>query len=97
MARPAYNMRSRFFANCRGWLKCCRPSAEHSWFANAKSAWDEAPEKAANISPRTSAGAISAGALVRMSSPEFGEGVIVNIEGSGGNARGPHQFRQAPA
>jgi DNA helicase-2/ATP-dependent DNA helicase PcrA len=66
---------------------------QHHWFAHPKAAWVDAPESGANQIAQS---------LVRkdvgwrigesVAHAKFGEGVIVNIEGSGGNARAHINF-----
>jgi DNA helicase-2/ATP-dependent DNA helicase PcrA len=90
-----YNMRSRFFDELpEDALKWLSPKVQqHSWFANTKSAWDEAPEKAANnISKNFGRRDIGWRIGENVAHLKFGEGVIVNIEGSGGNARAHINF-----
>ena len=85
-----YNMRSRFFDELlEDALKWLSPKAQHhNWFVNPKSAWDEAPEKAANaISKNFGKRDIGWRIGENVAHQKFGEGVIVNIEGSGSNAR----------
>ncbi|MEO6917901.1 MAG: UvrD-helicase domain-containing protein [Collimonas sp.] len=90
-----YNMRSRFFDELpEDALKWLSPKVQqHSWFANTKSAWDEAPEKAANnIAKNFGRRDIGWRIGENVAHLKFGEGVIVNIEGSGGNARAHINF-----
>ncbi|MGN6703312.1 MAG: DNA helicase II, partial [Burkholderiaceae bacterium] len=92
-----YNMRSRFFDELpEGSLKWLSPRVQQRhWFANPKAAWDEAPDAAA-ISNRIAQnlGKAEVGWKIgeTVSHAKFGEGVIVNIEGSGGNARAQINF-----
>jgi DNA helicase-2/ATP-dependent DNA helicase PcrA len=89
-----YNMKSRFFDELpEEALKWLSPTVQHHWFGNQKSAWDKTPESEANpiaqsFSKRDSAWRIGE----NVSHAKFGEGVIVNIEGSGGNARAHINF-----
>jgi DNA helicase-2/ATP-dependent DNA helicase PcrA len=89
-----YNTKSRFFDELpEHALKWLAPKVQHHWFGNQKSAWDEPPEAAANaiaqgFGKRDSGWRIGE----NVSHPKFGEGVIVNIEGSGGNARAHINF-----
>ncbi|AZP11368.1 UvrD-helicase domain-containing protein [Undibacterium parvum] len=92
-----YNMRSRFFDEMpEESLKWLSPKVQANWFGNKKSAWDEAPEAGVNaiaqgFSKNTGSGwRIGQG----VSHAKFGEGVIVNIEGSGSNARAHINFGQ---
>ncbi|TFW06554.1 DNA helicase II [Oxalobacteraceae bacterium OM1] len=91
-----YNMRSRFFDElpdaCLKWLS---PRVERSWFGSnhRKSAWDDVPESGVNTIAQS---------FVRkdvgwrigetVMHAKFGEGVIVNIEGSGTNSRAHINF-----
>ena len=92
-----YNMRSRFFDEMpEESLKWLSPKVQANWFGNKKSAWDEAPESGVNaiaqgFSKNTGSGwRIGQG----VAHAKFGEGVIVNIEGSGNNARAHINFGQ---
>ncbi|MDO9193874.1 MAG: DNA helicase II, partial [Undibacterium sp.] len=80
-------------------LKWLSPKVQANWYGNKKSAWDEAPESGANaIAQSFSKNQASAGSGWRIGQgvahPKFGEGVIVNIEGSGSNARAHINFGQ---
>ncbi|MGN6390118.1 MAG: UvrD-helicase domain-containing protein [Burkholderiaceae bacterium] len=92
-----YNLRSRFFDELpEASLKWLSPRVQQRhWFANPKAAWDEAPDAAA-ISNRIAQnlGKPEVGWKIgeTVSHAKFGEGVIVNIEGSGGNARAQINF-----
>ncbi|MCU6434784.1 UvrD-helicase domain-containing protein [Undibacterium sp. Jales W-56] len=95
-----YNMRSRFFDEMpEASLKWLSPKIQASWFGNKKSAWDEDPMDQANRIAQSfnqSAHSSSAkpgwriGESVRHG--KFGEGVIVNMEGSGTNIRAHINF-----
>ena len=92
-----YNMKSRFFDELpEESLKWLSPKVQSHWFGNKKSAWDEVPLAGSD-------NAIAQKIALKSSSPgyrigesvahgKFGEGVIVNIEGSGGNARAQINF-----
>jgi len=96
-----YNMKSRFFDELpEESLKWLSPKVQSHWSGNKKSAWDQVPlvgsdnaiaQKMAQKSP--------AGAGWRIGESvahgKFGEGVIVNIEGSGANARAQINFGSA--
>ncbi len=91
-----YNMRSRFFdempEECLKWLS---PKIQPTWFARPKSAWDEAPESGANaIAQSLTKHQVTQGWRIgeNVAHAKFGEGVIVNIEGSGSNARAHINF-----
>ena len=98
-----YNMRSRFFDELpEDSLKWLSPKVQPSWFGQSKkSAWDDvsmddaghdanriAQQMTKQSSPMT--WRIGQG----VAHPKFGEGVIVNIEGSGTNARAHINFGQ---
>jgi DNA helicase-2/ATP-dependent DNA helicase PcrA len=93
-----YNMKSRFFDElpdeCLRWLS---PRVQHhDWFArphSTASAWDDAPEAGANkIAQNFGKKDIGWRIGETVAHAKFGEGVIVNIEGSGGNARAHINF-----
>jgi DNA helicase-2/ATP-dependent DNA helicase PcrA len=95
-----YNMKSRFFDELpEESLKWLSPKVQSHWAGNKKSAWDAQPlvgsdnaiaQKIANKAP-------GAGWRIGESVEhgKFGEGVIVNIEGSGANARAQINFGSA--
>jgi len=98
-----YNMKSRFFDELpEEALKWISPKVQSHWFGNKKSAWDEPAfgggsdnkiaqqitQKAASNGPGWRIGESVAHA-------KFGEGVIVNIEGGGSNARAQINFGKA--
>jgi DNA helicase-2/ATP-dependent DNA helicase PcrA len=93
-----YNMRSRFFEEMpEASLKWLSPKIQPSWFARPKSAWDETPESGANVIAQSfNKKQVSSGGGWRIGEnvahAKFGEGVIVNIEGSGTNARAHINF-----
>ncbi|MES2048615.1 MAG: UvrD-helicase domain-containing protein [Pseudomonadota bacterium] len=95
-----YNMRSRFFDEMpEASLKWLSPKVQANWFGNKKSAWDEAPESGANtIAQGFSKNSIAGNNGWRIGQgvahAKFGEGVIVNIEGSGNSARAHINFGQ---
>jgi DNA helicase-2/ATP-dependent DNA helicase PcrA len=66
---------------------------QHHWFGHKKSAWDDAPESGANtIAQNFSRKDVGWRIGETVSHPKFGEGVIVNIEGSGPNIRAHINF-----
>jgi DNA helicase-2/ATP-dependent DNA helicase PcrA len=83
--RPA-TTRSRFFDELpEQSIKWLSPKiAQHHWFANPKSAWDEVPEAATTRSPRSFSRQTDSGWRIgqNVAHAKFGEGVIVNIEGA---------------
>ncbi|HAT30085.1 MAG TPA: DNA helicase II [Janthinobacterium sp.] len=95
-----YNVKSRFFDELpEESLKWLSAKAPANWYGNKKSSWD--------MAPMTSAGSDNAIAqkIALKTGPgwrigesvahgKFGEGVIVNIEGGGGNARAQINFGQ---
>ena len=93
-----YNMRSRFFDEMpEDALKWLSPKIQPTWFARPKSAWDDAPETGANaIANSFNKKQANTGSGWRIGEnvahAKFGEGVIVNIEGSGTNARAHINF-----
>ncbi len=93
-----YNMRSRFFDEMpEDALKWLSPKIQPTWFARPKSAWDDAPETGANaIAHSFNKKQANTGSGWRIGEnvahAKFGEGVIVNIEGSGTNARAHINF-----
>ncbi len=94
-----YNMRSRFFDELPdAALKWLSPRVQHHWFANPKaawekSAWDDAPENGVNqISQSFGKKDVPWRIGENVAHAKFGDGVIVNIEGSGGNARAQINF-----
>jgi DNA helicase II / ATP-dependent DNA helicase PcrA len=90
-----YNMKSRFFDELpEDALKWLSPKVQHTWFGHQhKSAWDDAPIAGANaISQSFSKKDVGWRIGESVSHQKFGEGVIVNIEGSGGNARAHINF-----
>ncbi|MRW83593.1 AAA family ATPase [Pseudoduganella sp. FT26W] len=97
-----YNMKSRFFDELpEEALKWLTPKVQPGWFAARKSAWDEAPlvgsDKALAQKMASKAAEASSGWRLGQSvaHAKFGEGVIVNIEGSGNNARAQINFGSA--
>jgi DNA helicase-2/ATP-dependent DNA helicase PcrA len=97
-----YNMKSRFFEELpEDALKWLTPKVQAGWFAAKKSAWDEAPlvgsDKA--LAQKIASKAVEASSGWRLGQSvahaKFGEGVIVNIEGSGNNARAQINFGAA--
>ncbi|MYM30966.1 UvrD-helicase domain-containing protein [Duganella sp. CY15W] len=96
-----YNMKSRFFDELpEDALKWLTPKVQPNWFGGRKSAWDEAPLVGSDnaIAQKFASKAI-AGSGWRIGESvahaKFGEGVIVNIEGSGNNARAQINFGAA--
>lgn len=94
-----YNMRSRFFDEMpEDSLKWLSPKVQANWFARPKSAWDDAPESGANaiaqnLKQKQSSQSGNAWRIGQnVAHAKFGEGVIVNIEGSGTNARAHINF-----
>ena len=90
-----YNMRSRFFDEMpEDSLKWLSPKVQqHHWFANQKSAWDDAPESGVNqIAQGMGKRDIGWRIGESVAHAKFGEGVIVNIEGSGSSARAHINF-----
>ena len=89
-----HNVKSRFFDELPDEaLKWLSPKVQHQWFGQRKSAWDEAPEVAANhIAQSFQKSNVGWRVGESVSHVKFGEGVIVNIEGSGTNCRAHINF-----
>ncbi len=91
-----YNVRSRFFDELpEESLKWLSPRVQAQWFGNRKSAWDDAPltfgaDKALTQRVAQKSSGWRIGEAVSHS--RFGEGVIVNLEGSGDNCRAQINF-----
>ena len=92
-----YNMKSRFFDELpEESLKWLSPKVQSHWSANKKSAWDQAPLVGSDNAIAQKIAQKSPGSGWRIGESvahgKFGEGVIVNIEGSGSNARAQINF-----
>ncbi|WP_420476823.1 UvrD-helicase domain-containing protein [Noviherbaspirillum sp. ST9] len=90
-----YNMKSRFLEELpEEAIKWLSPKVQPQWFGNTrKSAWDDAPEAGANKIAQTFSRKDSGWRIGEsVSHQKFGEGVIVNIEGSGTNTRAHINF-----
>ncbi|TFW10616.1 DNA helicase II [Massilia arenosa] len=98
-----YNIKSRFFEELpEESLKWITPRVQSHWFANKKTAWDDASfreggtDNALAKQMKTKSLAAAGGPGWRIGESvmhgKFGEGVIVNIEGSGTNARAQINF-----
>lgn len=90
-----YNLRSRFFAELpEEALKWLSPKVQtHHWFAHPKAAWDDVPASVTNqIAQKIAAASIGWRIGESVAHAKFGEGVIVNIEGGGSNARAHINF-----
>ncbi|OGB20435.1 MAG: DNA helicase II [Burkholderiales bacterium RIFCSPLOWO2_02_FULL_57_36] len=90
-----YNMKSRFFDELpEEGLKWLSPKVQHQWFGHHhKSAWDDAPSVGANnIAQGFGKQDIGWRIGETVFHQKFGEGVIVNIEGGGTNARANINF-----
>ncbi|MBP1207150.1 DNA helicase-2/ATP-dependent DNA helicase PcrA [Duganella sp. 1411] len=93
-----YNMKSRFFDELpEESLKWLSPKVQSHWFANKKTPWDDVvPLAGSDNAIAQKIAHKSAGAGWRIGESvahgKFGEGVIVNIEGSGTNARAQINF-----
>jgi DNA helicase-2/ATP-dependent DNA helicase PcrA len=93
-----YNMKSRFFDELpEESLKWLSPKVQSHWFANKKSAWDDVALAggtdnaiAQRIAQKSGGSGWRIGESVAHG--KFGEGVIVNIEGSGSNCRAQINF-----
>jgi DNA helicase-2/ATP-dependent DNA helicase PcrA len=94
-----YNMKSRFFDELpEESLKWLSPKVQSHWYANKKSAWDDAPLKLGSDNAlaqrmvQKSGGGSGWRIGESVAHGKFGEGVIVNIEGSGANSRAQINF-----
>jgi len=92
-----YNMKSRFFDELpEESLKWLSAKVQSHWFASPKSAWDAAPVLGSDNAIAQKIAHKSAGSGWRIGESvqhaKFGEGVIVNIEGSGPSARAQINF-----
>lgn len=92
-----YNMKSRFFDELpEESLKWLSPKVQSHWSGNKKSAWDQAPLVGSDnaIAQKIAQKAPGNGWRIgeSVAHGKFGEGVIVNIEGSGNNARAQINF-----
>ncbi len=93
-----YNMKSRFFDELpEDALKWLSPPAQKHWFAYPKAMWDQ--KAAAGVDAAHNAIAHNIGKQdigwrigETVLHQKFGEGVIVNLEGSAGNARAHINF-----
>ncbi len=89
-----YNMKSRFFDElpdaCLKWLS---PRVQPQWFgATHKAAWVDAPETGNNLIAQKMDRQVGWRVGESVKHTKFGEGVIVNIEGSGTQARANINF-----
>jgi len=90
-----FNLRSRFFDEMpEDSLKWLSPKVQqHQWTAQPKAAWEDAFGTGSNqIAQSLSKKDIGWRIGESVAHAKFGEGVIVNIEGSGGNARAHINF-----
>ncbi len=92
-----YNLRSRFFdempEDSLKWLSPKLQPPQPRWFAHPKAAWEDALGVGTNqIAQNIVKTDIGWRIGESVAHAKFGEGVIVNIEGSGGNARAHINF-----
>jgi DNA helicase-2/ATP-dependent DNA helicase PcrA len=93
-----FNIKSRFFDELpEEALKWLSPKVQqHHWFASqTRAAWADTPSRQPALSSASELGWRIGQTVFHQ---KFGEGVIVNIEGGGGNARasinfGPHGMK----
>jgi DNA helicase-2/ATP-dependent DNA helicase PcrA len=90
-----YNMRSRFLDELPDaslkWLSA--KVQTNDWFSRPKAAWDDAPESGVNKIAQTISKQSSGWRVGQsVAHAKFGEGVIVNIEGSGSTSRAHINF-----
>jgi len=97
-----YNMKSRFFDELpEESLKWLSPKVQSHWFANKKATWEDAKLSGGsdNAIAQRIAQQKTGGTGWRIGESvihgKFGEGVIVNIEGSGSNCRAQINFGSA--
>jgi len=100
-----YNMKSRFFDELpEESLKWLSPRVQTNWFANKKTAWDDAEfrsnggssdNKIAQQIAHKQVGGNGWRIGETVAHNKFGEGVIVNLEGSGTNLRAQINFGKA--
>jgi len=97
-----YNMKSRFFDELpEESLKWLSPRVQTNWFANKKTAWDDAEfrsgtdNKIAQQIAHKQVGGNGWRIGESVAHNKFGEGVIVNLEGSGTNLRAQINFGKA--
>jgi DNA helicase-2/ATP-dependent DNA helicase PcrA len=86
-----FNIKSRFFDELpEEALKWLSPKVQHHWFASQpRAAWADTPSKHPALASSTELGWRIGQTVFHQ---KFGEGVIVNIEGGGGNARASINF-----
>ncbi|MBK4734729.1 UvrD-helicase domain-containing protein [Noviherbaspirillum pedocola] len=86
-----FNIKSRFFDELpEEALKWLSPKVQHHWFASQpRAAWADTPSKQPALASSTELGWRIGQTVLHQ---KFGEGVIVNIEGGGGNARASINF-----
>jgi DNA helicase II / ATP-dependent DNA helicase PcrA len=90
-----YNMKSRFFDELpEEAVKWLSPKVQPQWFGHhRKSAWDDAPESGANTIAQSFSHKDAGWRIGEtVAHQKFGEGVIVNLEGSGTNTRAHINF-----
>ncbi|WP_292931259.1 UvrD-helicase domain-containing protein [Noviherbaspirillum sp.] len=89
-----YNMKSRFFDELpEEALKWLSPKVQPVWSPHRKAAWVDAPENGANaIAQNFARRDLGWRVGETVSHQKFGEGVIVDIEGSGTNTRAHINF-----
>ncbi|MQR01426.1 UvrD-helicase domain-containing protein [Glaciimonas soli] len=91
-----YNMRSRFFDELPDealkWLSPKIQVQKNDWFARPKAAWVDEPQAGANNIAKNFKRDSGWRIGENVAHQKFGEGVIVNIEGGGDNARAQINF-----
>lgn len=88
-----YNVRSRFFDELpEEALKWLTPNVQHNWFGQNPVVADFAPSRVKSLANKVSEQATGWRIGETVYHKKFGEGVIVNIEGSGPNARANINF-----
>ncbi|MBS1187209.1 MAG: helicase [Burkholderiaceae bacterium] len=88
-----YNVRSRFFDELpEETLKWLTPNVRHDWLGHKHVVADFAPSRARSLASKVSEQSTGWRIGETVYHKKFGEGVIVAIEGSGGNARANINF-----
>ena len=91
-----YNVRSRFFDELpEETLKWLTPNVRHDWLGHKHVVADFAPSRARSLASKVSEQSTGWRIGETVYHKKFGEGVIVNIEGSGTNARANINFGKA--
>ena len=91
-----YNVRSRFFDELpEESLKWLTPNVAHNWFGQNQVIADFAPSRVKSLASKVNEKSTGWRIGETVYHQKFGEGVIVNIEGGGTNARANINFGKA--